>query len=69
MLSQPNQSPPNGIPYPKNFGHPGPFGNVGAPGDFDFGPELDFSQLTSEFFPEDVDQILNMGSLNEWPSE
>jgi hypothetical protein len=69
MLSQPTQSPPNGMPYTKGgFNHTGgPFGS--QPGEFDFGPELDFSQLTSEFFPEDVDQILNMGSLNEWPSE
>jgi hypothetical protein len=47
-------------------GGPSPFS---GPGEFDFGPELDFSQLTNEFFPEDVDQILNMTLLTKWPQE
>lgn len=38
-------------------------------GDFDFGPIPDFAQLMDEFFPESVDQIPNVSSLNEWPND
>lgn len=38
-------------------------------GAFDFGPMLDFAQLTEAFFPESVDQILNMATLNDWPND
>ncbi|KAF8600526.1 hypothetical protein BDV93DRAFT_525407 [Ceratobasidium sp. AG-I] len=38
-------------------------------GEFDFGPMLDFSQLTDEFFPESVNWVPGMASLNEWPDD
>lgn len=68
MLPPPTQSPSNGMMPPfKSFPPNGSFGGPG--GEFDFGPILDFAQLTDEFFPESVDQILNMSSLNEWPND
>lgn len=68
VLPQPTQSPSNGMmPFKPTYN---PNGSFGAPeGDFDFGPMLDFARLTDEFFPESVDQILNMSSLNEWPND
>ncbi|KAG9096943.1 hypothetical protein FRC06_008166 [Ceratobasidium sp. 370] len=61
MLSQ---SPSNGMPYNNRLSQNGPIG-----GEFDFGPMLDFTQLTSEFLPEDVNQLFEMGTLNDWPGD
>ncbi|KAG8775531.1 hypothetical protein FRC12_001436 [Ceratobasidium sp. 428] len=68
------QSPSNGmLPYGGRPG-PGPGPGPGGPslqdgpiagGDFDFGPIIDFSQLTSEFLP-DVEQMFD---LNDWPGD
>ncbi|KAF8600521.1 hypothetical protein BDV93DRAFT_559341 [Ceratobasidium sp. AG-I] len=64
----PTQSPSNGMMSFKSSFTPNEA--FGAPeGEFDFGPMLDFGQLTDEFFPEGVNEILGMSSLNEWPND
>ncbi|QRW02656.1 hypothetical protein RhiLY_01655 [Ceratobasidium sp. AG-Ba] len=61
------QSPSNGMLYPR----PGPgLGQDGTiTGGFDLGTELDFAQLTSEFLPEDIGHMFDIGSLNDWPGD
>ena len=51
--------------YPDNEGYISNAPEV----DFDFGPQLDFTQLTDQFFPEMVNQILDMAALQEWPAD
>ncbi|KAF8600527.1 hypothetical protein BDV93DRAFT_510844 [Ceratobasidium sp. AG-I] len=67
MFPPPTQFASNGMTFQPSFAPNRTYG--GPEGDFDFGPMLDFSKLTDEFFPEDVNEILSMSSLNEWPKD
>ncbi|QRV89602.1 F-box-like domain protein [Ceratobasidium sp. AG-Ba] len=38
-------------------------------GGFDLGAEVEFTQLTSEFLPEDLEHMFDIGSLHDWPGD